>query len=81
LFGKVFSALQQLMPCGALTFFCATLQKALQTRDAASLAATEALQEASAAESVLRGLRQVLGAQCIAQITHLQQQQIQTSGF
>ncbi|CAN5965344.1 unnamed protein product, partial [Sphagnum jensenii] len=31
-------------------------KKALQTRDAASLAATEALQEASAAESVLRGL-------------------------
>ncbi len=69
------------MPCDALTFFCAILQKVLETRDAASLAATEALQEASAAESVLRGLRQVLGAQCIAQITHLQQQQIQTSGF
>jgi hypothetical protein len=55
------------MQCDALTFFCAILQKALQTRDAASLAATEALQEASAAESVLRGLRQVLGARCIAQ--------------
>ncbi len=69
------------MPRDALTFFCAILQKALQTRDAASLAAAEALQEASAAESVLRGLRQVLGAQCIAQITPLQQQQIQISGF
>jgi hypothetical protein len=37
------------------------LQKALQTRDAASVAAAEALQEASAAESVLRSLRQETG--------------------
>jgi hypothetical protein len=37
------------------------LQKALQTRDAASVAAAEALQEASAAESVLRSLMQETG--------------------
>lgn len=39
-------------------------QKALQSRDAAALAAAEALQEASAAESVLQNLRQVKRATC-----------------
>jgi hypothetical protein len=34
--------------------FLCNLQKALQTRDEASVAAAEALQEASAAESVLQ---------------------------
>ncbi len=44
-------------PMWWICIFCAILQKALQIRDAASVAAAEALQEASAAESVLRTLR------------------------
>lgn len=39
---------------------CGIFQEAMQSREAATLAAVEALQEASAAESVLRSLRQVL---------------------
>lgn len=41
-------------------FWC-SFQEALQAREAATQAAVEALQEASAAESVLRSLRQGLG--------------------
>ncbi|CAK9854958.1 unnamed protein product, partial [Sphagnum jensenii] len=45
------------VPWGALPGILASLgKKTLQTRDAASVAAAEALQEASAAESVLRSL-------------------------
>jgi hypothetical protein len=40
--------------------FGCSLQDVLQTRDVASAAAAEALQEASAAECVLRSLRQAL---------------------
>jgi len=47
------------------------LQKALQTRDAASVAAAEALQEASAAESVLRSLRQETGLRFFFNILQL----------
>jgi hypothetical protein len=56
-FGRVLSSFATITAMWYIDNFWAILQKALQTRDAASVAAAEALQEASAAESVLRSLR------------------------
>jgi hypothetical protein len=56
-FGRVLSSIATITAMWYIDIFWAILQKALQTRDAASVAAAEALQEASAAESVLRSLR------------------------